>query len=216
MSAVKQLIIWGASGHAMVVADIVRQLGCYALVGFLDDRRSQPEYDARLEGCILGSRAQLPGLRARGVSDLIVAVGDCAARLELASIARDHGFQLASVVHPRATVAGKVCIGEGSVVCAGAVIAPGCSIGRNVIVNTSASVDHECVLEDGVHVSPGAHLGGKVAVRRGAWVGIGATVLPNVTIGASSILGAGAVLLGDLPPHVVAIGVPATVMRTNA
>jgi len=52
-------------------------------------------------------------------------------------------------------------------------------------------------------------------VRRGAWVGIGATVVPAVTIGAGSILGAGGVLLNDLPTGVVAVGVPAAVMRTD-
>ena len=215
MTGMTGLVIWGASGHAMVVADIVRQLGRYELVGFLDDFRTNPEYDPRLDGCILGGRAQLAELRARGVGDLIVAVGDCAARLQLASIATDHGFRLATVVHPRASAARNVCLGAGTVVCAGAVIGPACSVGQNVIVNTSASVDHECVLEDGAHVSPGAHLGGNVVVRRGAWVGIGATVVPGVTIGAGSILGAGGVLLNDLPTGVVAVGVPAAVMRTD-
>src|SRR5262245_3093588 len=209
------LVIWGASGHAMVVADIVRQLGRYELVGFLDDFRTNPEYDARLDGCILGGRAQLAELRARGIEDLLVAVGDCAARLQLASIATDHGLRLATVVHPRASVARNVCLGAGTVVCAGAVIGPACSIGQNVIVNTSASVDHECALEDGAHVSPGAHLGGNVVVRRGAWVGIGATVVPGVSIGAGSILGAGGVLLNDLPAGGVAVGVPGAVWRTE-
>ena len=32
----KKLAIWGASNHALVVADIVRLLGDYEIVGFLD------------------------------------------------------------------------------------------------------------------------------------------------------------------------------------
>ena len=31
------LAVWGASGHAMVVVDIVRLQGVYQIVGFLDD-----------------------------------------------------------------------------------------------------------------------------------------------------------------------------------
>ena len=33
----RQLVIWGASGHALVVADIVRLQDAYQIVGFLDD-----------------------------------------------------------------------------------------------------------------------------------------------------------------------------------
>ncbi len=33
----RQVVVWGASGHALVVADIIRLRGQYELVGFLDD-----------------------------------------------------------------------------------------------------------------------------------------------------------------------------------
>ena len=32
-----KLIIWGASGHARVVADIIRVAGAYEIAGFLDE-----------------------------------------------------------------------------------------------------------------------------------------------------------------------------------
>ena len=54
--------------------------------------------------------------------------GDRAARLHSADVAREKGFTLARAVHPRATIADGVEIGDGTVVVAGAVINPGCSI----------------------------------------------------------------------------------------
>jgi FlaA1/EpsC-like NDP-sugar epimerase len=33
----QELIIWGASSHAQVVADAIRSEGNYEIVGFLDD-----------------------------------------------------------------------------------------------------------------------------------------------------------------------------------
>jgi UDP-N-acetylbacillosamine N-acetyltransferase len=208
-----KLAVWGASGHALVVADIVRRMGSHQIVGFIDDLDPTPRAVLPETTGVLGGQEQLDVLRATGVRHLIVAIGDCEARLRLADVARMRGFRLATAVHPRAIVADDVVLGEGSVVCAGAVVNPGCWLGDNVIVNTLASVDHECRLEDGVHISPGAHLGGGVVVGRGAWVGIGAAVKPNVTIGAGSILGAGAVLLRDLPEAVVAYGVPAAIRK---
>jgi acetyltransferase EpsM len=205
------LVIWGAGGHALVVADIVRCQGGYTIAGFLDDanpaRRGQPFSGA----AIFGGREQLGSLRSAEITHAIIAIGDCAVRLALADVAISNGLTLVSAIHPRAVIAADVVIGDGTVVAAGAVINPGTKIGRNAIVNTSASIDHECDIEDGAHICPGARLGGNVRVGRGAWVGIGATVLPGVVIGQGATVGAGAVVLKDIPPSVVAFGVPARI-----
>ena len=211
-----RLVLWGASGHALVVADIVRQQGRYEVAGFLDDLRPERRGAAFCGGTILGGREQFPELVRRGVRTMVVAVGDCAARLTLAAAAGAAGFRLVAAVHPRAVIAEGVPIGAGSVVCAGVVVNPGATIGANVILNTGATVDHECVIQDGVHLGPGVHLGGKVTVGRAAWLGIGALVKDYVTIGPSTIVGAGAAVLEDLPASVVAYGIPAKVVRRLA
>lgn len=209
----KRLLIWGASGHAQVVADIVNLNGAYDLVGFFDDitplRSGQTLYGLP----IFNRPEQLDELLRDGVGELIVGIGDCQARLMLAEVSREKGFHLPTAVHPGAIVAADAKIGAGSVVVAGAVVNPGARIGENVIINTCASVDHECDLEDGVHVSPGAHLAGRVVVGRAAWIGIGAVVADRVHIGAGAMIGAGAVVINDIPDHVVAYGVPAKVIR---
>lgn len=210
----KKLVVWGASGHALVVADALRAAGGWEIAGFLDDVSPDRRGEEFAGATVLGGREVLADLRRQGVEDVIVAVGDNAARTRLARLAQAEGFRLATVVHPRATVAPDVALGAGTVVAAGAVVNPGARIGENVIVNTSASVDHECVVEDGAHIGPGARLGGRVSVGPLAWIGIGATVRDGVSIGARSVIGAGAVVLNDIPPGVIAYGVPAKVVRT--
>ncbi|MDB9456388.1 acetyltransferase [Dolichospermum circinale] len=209
----QNLVILGASGHALVVADIIRLINQYKIIGFLD------EVNLHLHGknfcgvTILGGREKFDQLHDDGVEYSLIAIGNCQARLELSNLVEQNGFRLATAVHPQAIVAGDIVIGSGTVICAGAVINPGAKIGKNVIINTTASVDHECIIEDGVHIGPGAHIGGRTTIKQGAWIGIGATVSDRITIGANSIIGAGAVVVRDIPPGVVAYGVPARVMR---
>lgn len=209
----RQVAIWGAGGHASVVADIIRLNGDYEIVGFLDDVNPQRRNTDFCGASILGGRERLPDLREKGVDHIILALGDCAARLRLSELVVAEGFFLLTAIHPKATVASDASIGAGCVVVAGAVINPGCRIGENVIVNTSASVGHECEIEDGAHIGPGARLAGRVVVGRAAWVGIGAIAIEGVRIGTGSLIGAGGVVVNHVPQKVVAFGNPAKVVR---
>lgn len=208
-----KIVIWGAGGHAKVVADILRCMGGYEIAGFLDDakpaRHGQPFYGAT----ILGGKEQLPLLQENGVTHIILGFGDNAARLRLNALVKEFAFHLATAIHPRATVAADVPIGEGTVIAAGAVINPGSRLGANVIINTCASVDHDCIVEDGAHLSPGARLGGKVTIGRGAWLAMNSAAVPGITIGEGAIIGAGAVVLSNIPPRVLAYGIPARIIR---
>ena len=213
---VKQgLVIWGASGHALVVAEIIRLVNTYQIIGMIDDK---PELaGSEFAGYeVLGGRESLDSLWERQVRTMIVGFGNCHGRLQVARFLRERGFLLATAVHPRATVAADVSIGAGSVIVAGSVINPRAAIGENVIINTGSSVDHECIIGDGVHIAPGAHLAACVTVERGSWVGIGSVVKEGVHIGSDVIIGAGSVVLHDIPDGVLAYGVPARVVRQTS
>ncbi len=207
----KKLVIWGAGGHARVTADIFRLNGDYKIVAFFDDTTPNPR-SLFLGLPVLRGKEELRKTFRKGARDIIIAIGDCAARGRAATKAQELGFQLCSAIHPRATVASSVKIGAGTVVAAGAVVNPGTLLGENVIINTCASVDHDCVIEDCAHVCPGTHLAGKVRVGQGAWIGIGSIVIEGIRIGKRAFIGAGAVVVRDMPEGVLAIGVPAKVV----
>ena len=46
-------------------------------------------------------------------------------------------------------------------------------------------------------------------------MGTGASVIQNTSIGGNSIVGAGAAVVTDIPRDVVAVGVPARVLKEN-
>jgi UDP-N-acetylbacillosamine N-acetyltransferase len=207
------LVIWGASGHAKVVADIIHLTKNYRIVGFLDSLSPQRQGEFFCQASILGGQEQLESLKSAGTQHIILGFGKGQARLDLTELVLEHGFSLATAIHPAAVIAPDVTIAPGTVVAAAAVINPAVQIGSNVIVNTSASVDHDCVIEDGSHICPGVHLAGNVTIGRATWVGIGATVIGGIRVGAGTVIGAGAVVIDDIPDGVVAYGVPAKVVK---
>jgi UDP-N-acetylbacillosamine N-acetyltransferase len=208
------LAIWGTSGHARVVADVIRCGTEFEVVGFLDDVNPDRHGSRFCDAKVLGGREQLPRLAESDVRHIILGFGNNAARRRLGRELQDAGYTLARAIHPRATVAADARLGDGTVIVAGAVVNPNVSLGENVIINTGATVDHDCVLGDAVHVSPGAHLAGGVSVGHEAWIGLGALVLEGRQVGERSIIGAGAVVNRDVPGGVVAFGVPARVVKT--
>ncbi len=54
---------------------------------------------------------------------------------------------------------------------------------------------------------------GGIVIEDNVWLGYGVIVLDGVHIGAGAVIGAGSVVTADIPPGVVAAGVPARVIR---
>ena len=118
------LVIWGASGHALVVADIIRLANAYQIIGMIDDMNPERAGSEFAGYEVLGGRETLDSLWQRQVRTMIVGFGNCHSRLKVARFLLERGFRLATAVHPRATVAADVSIGAGSVIVAGSVINP--------------------------------------------------------------------------------------------
>lgn len=200
------LLVIGAGGHGVVVASAAAETGRWSRIAFLDDRFPDAKSDTPWP--VLGRVNRAAALRDE-YADLVVAVGDNAARLKLAATFEGLAFRLPTVVHPTAWVNQLASVGAGSVVLAQAAVGARARIGTACIVNTGATVDHDCRVADGVHVSPGVHLGGGVAVGSCSWIGIGAAVRHGICIGADVTVGAGAAVVSDLTDGVTAVGVPA-------
>ncbi|MDP2785868.1 MAG: acetyltransferase [Sulfurimicrobium sp.] len=213
MTSKPPIVVFGAGGHALVVADILDQMDQYRIIGFLDDV-SHERHGTKFAGAsILGDSSKLAALRAAGVSLAIVAIGHCPTRARIAEMLVNKGFELVSAIHPRACIAGTVEIGPGCVVAAQTAINSGSRLGANVIVNTGATVDHECEIGAAAHIGPGVHLAGRVQVGERAWIGIGCCVSDRVRIGSDAFIGAGAAVVRDIPANMLAYGVPARIIR---
>lgn len=196
----ERIIIFGAGGHAKVIADSALAAGL-TVEGFLDDRLA----GQRVLGIpVLGTLSQWEAYRDR--ARFVLGIGDNRIRQRLA-----HSYPAAwgTVIHPTAVIGTDVTLGEGTVVMAGAVVNAGSRIGRHCILNTGAIVEHDNTLEDFVHVSPHATLCGTVQVGALTHIGAGAVLRNNCSVAAGCTVGAGAVVVRSLPTAGVYVGVPA-------
>ncbi|WP_306224863.1 sugar O-acetyltransferase [Bosea beijingensis] len=114
-----------------------------------------------------------------------------------------------------------------------------CEFGFNISIGVKFYANFDCVILDGGEVTIGDHVlfGPRVGIytsnhavdadERSAgacyarpvtignrvWVGGGVNINQGVTIGDNSIIGSGSVVTKDVPPNVIAAGVPCRVIR---
>ncbi len=206
----KRLIaLFGASGHAKVILDILEKSGDTEIVGLFDDNETK-RGTSLLGYPVLGGRDELLEYAKRHPGfEVVISIGINSIRMALAGWFRERGIGFGTAVHPSAVIGRGAVIGKGAVVMATAVVNPDTRIGEHVIVNTGATVDHDCVIGHGVHLAPGVTICGSVTIGRDTLVGVGARVLPNLNIGNASVVGGGAVVTMDVADGVTVIGCPA-------
>lgn len=200
------LVIFGASGHGKVIADIAEKVG-YTDIVFLDDNQT-------VKTCgkypVMGTSSDTMRYAS---FDFIVGIGNAEIRKRIQEELIGKGLHIVTLIHPKAVIASDVSLGVGTVVMAGAIINPGSKVGNGCIINTGATVDHDNVLEDYVHVSVGSHLAGTVSIGSSTWIGAGAIISNNVSICENCMIGAGAVVVNDIKESDTYIGVPARRMK---
>lgn len=210
MTQKEPVYIFGASGHAKVIIDIVERERRYVISGLFDDNQS-------LWGKEIFGYTVLGGQNAIDEHDirLIVAIGNNRTRFQLGHDFLERGFSFAKAIHPSAQISRGVAIGAGTVLMAGTAVNADSVIGEHVILNTGATVDHDCIIGDAAHIAPGAHLCGAVYVGNRTFVGAGATIIPNLRVGDDVMIAAGATVIRDVPDGVTVMGTPANVVQKH-
>lgn len=186
------MYLYGASGHAKVIIDLVKSEG-RDIKGLVDDNESVIEL---LGYQVLHSTPEN--------ESFIISIGDNKIRKKVSEKLVRESFETA--IHSSAIISKYSTIGVGTVVMQGAIIQSSTKIGKHVIINTGASVDHDCVIDDYVHISPQATLCGSVTIGEGTWIGAGTVITPGVTIGKWCVIGAGSVVTKNVPDYYLAVG----------
>jgi sugar O-acyltransferase (sialic acid O-acetyltransferase NeuD family) len=210
-----RLLIVGAGGHGKEIASYLPFLAANErvdLLGYLDDAKPAGPFAA---ATVLGGLESFPVSDPSGQPHYITAVGDNGIRRQL--VHRLNELKPApkpwTLVHQSAVLGTDVSVGEGSCVAPGVVITTHATIGSHCILNVRASVSHDCIVGDFCNINPAATICGDVTLGRGSYIGAAAVIREKTTVGDWSVIGAGAAVVSDIPPGVLAVGVPARPVR---
>lgn len=212
----KNVLIFGASGHGSVILDMLERSGTCTPVGFVDSFKKKGTKKNGYE--VLGSEYDLPWLiDAHAITGGVVAIGDNWVRRQMVRRIRRIAPELEfiTLVHPTATLGKDVRLGRGTVVMPGVIINANAVVGDQCILNTRSSLGHDGVMEDFSSLAPAVCAGGNLHLGHGAALSLGCNIIENIRIGAHSVVGAGSLVVDDIPDLVVAFGSPARIIRSR-
>lgn len=197
----KKIIIFGASGHAEVVADISIKNG-YEVVGFLDDNEDittvlgYPRL-GRIDDCV----------KFKDGCAFAIGIGNNSVRKKIYEKYSDYEYP--TLIHPSAYVGPEVKIGKGTIVMPMATVNVCAQVGDFCVINTGSIVEHDCCIGDFCLIAPHATVCGVVNIGNGVWLGAGSVVNQTLSICDGVIVGSGGVVTKDITQAGTYIGVPA-------
>jgi sugar O-acyltransferase (sialic acid O-acetyltransferase NeuD family) len=190
-----QIILVGGGGHCMSCIDVVEQEGKFQIAGIVDAKKSG---DQVLGYPVLGGDDDLPGLR-KTYEYALVTIGQIKTpitRMKLYERLRLLGFNLPSIISPRAYVSKHAVIRDGSIIMHDALINAQAEIGNNCIINTKALIEHDSKIGSHCHISTGAIINGGVTIGHGTFVGSNAVVRESVQINENFFVRSGSLFSG--------------------
>lgn len=199
----KDVIIIGASGHAKVIANIVKLNGDN-IIGFLDDNI---EKGTKIidDICVLGKIVECKNFN-NDKNYYIIGIGNNEIRER---ISKEYDLNYYTAIHPSAIIDNTTKIGKGTAVMANAVINASTTIKDHCIINTGAIIEHDNIIENYVHISPNATLCGNVYIGEKTHIGAGVIVKNNIRVCNDCTIGVGAAVVKNIDEKGIYIGVPA-------
>ena len=196
--SVQNIILFGAGGHAKVVADCFK-----TIFGIVDDNSSAVGFN-KIQ--FLGTYKSDQNIDCQ----YIVCIGDNKIRKKIVEKIT-HQFEVA--IHHSAIVSPFSAIGIGSMILQRAVINSHTIIGKHCIINSGSIVEHDCMISDFVHIASNSTICGHVTIGENTFIGAGSVIIPLIQIGKNCVIGAGSVVLENIPDNAVVVGNPGKIIK---
>ena len=195
------ILLIGGGGHCRSCIDVIEAEGKYKIAGIINQPGGNTDPFLGYE--VLGDDGDLPELFKKYKIALITVgqIKSADLRVKLFQQLRSLGFELATIISPRAYVSKNAYLGVGTIVMHDALVNTEARIGNNCILNTKSLVEHDAIVEDHCHISTGSIVNGGTVIREKTFVGSNTITKEYITIGKHSFIGGGLRVLCDLPDN---------------
>ncbi len=202
--------IFGAGGFGREVLPFVRLDKKLTPVCFVD---AKPLAD-KIDGVpVMEEQEFWKKYKKLGIKAVVVAIGEPVIREKIFALVKKAKLKLPVIIHPSAVLATDFACGDGTIIYPLVTAQVRGRTGEGVLLNAACTIGHDTIIDDFVNVNPGVNLAGHVRIRKKTFLGIGSTVVEKITIGENTTIGAGAVVIDNIPGNVIAVGIPAKIIR---
>jgi sugar O-acyltransferase (sialic acid O-acetyltransferase NeuD family) len=210
----KNILIYGASGHAKMIVDVIEKNNSHNIVGFIDTYK--PIGHQLSDYKVIGHLEHLEQLTLDlNIEGIIIAIGDNFTRQKVANNIKSilPQIKFITLVHPTATLAEDISIEEGSVIMAKAVINSGAKVGKFCIINTASTLGHDSIMADFSSLASGVTIAGTVKIGFCSAICLRAIIIQNIEIGNNTVVGAGSLVLKSIGDLKTAFGNPIDIIK---
>lgn len=206
----KNVIILGAGGFASEIIDTIEELNKtnekINVMGFVYENAipSIGPYGFPILG-------DFDYLKKLDLSEIffVCAVGTTELKKQLVDRAQLMRGKFLTIIHPRAFVSKGTKLGEGCIIQSQCILnGIDIELGDFVTVNNRVSIGHAAKVGKYTHINPDVDISGEAELGDMVFVGVKATIL-KAKIGEGAVIGACALITKDVPPNVMAKGIPA-------
>jgi len=206
----RKVVIFGSSGHAKVVLDILESNNNYELIGFIDKFITKDT--SVLNYKVIGDELLLPKLMQKyNFNKGVVGIGNNFVRSKVVNLVKNIApdFQFINCIHNSANISKHCKFGVGNVIMPGVSINASSIISDHCILNTNSSLDHDCKMDKFSCLAPNSAVGGNCIIGEFSYVGIGASIFQGVSIDQNCIIGGGSILNKNAKADSTYYGIPA-------
>jgi sugar O-acyltransferase (sialic acid O-acetyltransferase NeuD family) len=204
----KKIIVYGAGEFGTLIANVISYIEKYTIGAYGDDNPIKS--GTFIDGLpVYGQEDLLNFAIKNNINIAISAIGNNKVRGEKYYLLKENGFNMISIVHPKALIDTNVSFGENVIIEMGTAIHTHSTIGNNVFLGGDALIGHHNTIGNHVLVGGNVSFGGAVLVEDYVSIGVGASIKPGVRLGKGCTVGVGAAVVKDVAPGTTVVGVPA-------
>jgi|TARA_Y100000310_G_scaffold190033_1_gene190001 sugar O-acyltransferase (sialic acid O-acetyltransferase NeuD family) len=204
----KNIIVFGAGEFGTLIQNVMSYNQDFQIAAFGDDNLDKTKITTG-DVPLFNQGDLFQFAKENEIKTAIMAIGDNRVRGVKYNLFKDAGFEMLSIVHPKALIDTEVVYGDNVIIEMGTAIHTHSTIGNNVFLGGDAMIGHHNIIGNHVLVGGNVSFGGAVIVEDYVSIGVGASIKPGVRLGKGCTVGVGAAVVKDVAPGTTVVGVPA-------